>query len=177
MRVKVLFALLALGAATPAFAVDKDKDGFYETGEGIRYKKVAFINVKVYDITSYAKELPASKSKEAMISLDADKKLAWKMLRTVDAEKIRNALREAFEKNGFGDKARIEAFMAPFKSELKEGSFVTISYDAAQKRTTVYVQDGKATVDGADFMKATWSLWFGNIDQPGLSQKLIDNLK
>src|SRR5581483_3923813 len=109
MRSKILFALLALGVATPAFAVDKDKDGFYETGEGIRYKKVAFINVKVYDITSYAKALPASTSKDAMISLDADKKLAWRMLRTVDAEKIRNALREAFEKNGFTDKNKIEA--------------------------------------------------------------------
>jgi hypothetical protein len=177
MTTKIFFALLALGIATPAFAVDKNKEGFYETGEGIRFKKVAFINVKVYDITSYAKELPASTDKAAMISLDADKKLAWRMLRSVDSEKIRNALREGFAKNGYTDKAKIDQFIAPFQNELKDGSYVTIAYDAASKKTTVFVSGGKAVVEGADFMKATWSLWFGNIDQPDLSQKLIDNLK
>jgi hypothetical protein len=170
-------AVITLGLAAPVLAADKDKDGFYETGEGIRYKKVAFINVKVYDITSYAKSLPQSKSKDAMISLDADKKLAWKMLRTVDAEKIRHALREAYARNGFTDQARIEKLITPIQNELKEGSFVTISYDAANKRTTLYAEGRSASVEGADFMKATWSLWFGNIDQPSLSEKLIDNLK
>ena len=177
MRTKILFALLALGMVTPAFAADKDKEGYYATGEGIRYKKVAFINVKVYDITSYAKELPANADKAAMISLDADKKLAWKMLRSVDAEKIKKALREGYAKNGYTDEKKIEQFTAAFKDELKDGSYVTIAYDAATKSTTVYVSGGKAVVQGADFMKATWSLWFGNIDQPDLSQKLIDNLK
>jgi hypothetical protein len=175
MRATILATLLL--TTTASFAADRDKDGFYETGEGIRYKKVAFINVKVYDITSYAKELPGSKSKDAMISLDADKKLAWRMLRTVDAEKIRNALREAYSKNGFGDKGKIESLLAPIQNELKEGEWVTIRYDAGAHKTTLSTQGRTATVDGADFMKATWSIWFGNIDQPSLSDKLIDNLK
>jgi hypothetical protein len=173
----VLSALLAVSLASSAFAQSKDKDGFIATGEGIRYKKVAFINVKVYDITSYAKEVPAGKSKEGMISLDADKKLAWKMLRSVEAEKIAKALREAYAKNGYGDKAKIEQLLTAFTGDLKDGSTVTISYDAGQKRTTVVAPNGHAAVEGVDFMKATWSIWFGNIDQPKLSEELVQNLK
>jgi hypothetical protein len=178
MRSKWLAAVL-FAAAIPsvALAADKDKEGFFPTGEGIRYKKVAFINVKVYDITSYARELPASKSKEAMIQLDSDKKLSWKMLRSVDAEKIRNALREAYAKNGYTDKNKIESLLRPITRELKEGDTVIIRYDASTKKTTLAAEGASATVEGPEFMKATWSIWFGNIDQPTLSDKLIDNLK
>ena len=173
----VLSALLALSLASTAFAQSKDKDGFIATGAGVRYKKVAFINVKVYDITSYAKELPSGKSKESMITLDVDKKLAWKMLRTVDAEKISKALREAYAKNSYTDKGKIDQLLAAFSGDLKEGAYVTISYDAAKKRTSVFAPNGQASVDGVDFMKATWSIWFGNIDQPKLSDELLQNLK
>jgi hypothetical protein len=99
--------LLAALLLTPwaGRALEPDKDGFFHTGEGIRIKKVAFIHVKVYDIVSLVKQLPPSKSKEAMISLDADKKLAWKLLRTVDSEKIRKSLRESYAKNGYGEQS------------------------------------------------------------------------
>jgi hypothetical protein len=175
-------AALALVAATtfaalPARAADRDKEGYFTTGEGIRFKKVAFINVKVYDITSYAKELPSDKSKGGMIALDVDKKLSWKMLRTVDAEKIKHALREGFAKNGYTDTAKIDQLLSAFSGDLKEGTVVTIVYDAGAKKTTLY-SDGKSTsVAGADFMKATWSLWFGNIDQPTLTDSLLKELK
>jgi hypothetical protein len=168
---------LSLAFSAPLFAQERDKDGYFATGEGVRVKKVAFFNVKVYDIKSFTKELPTAKSKEAMINLDADKKLAWKMLRSVDAEKIRNALREAYAKNNYADSGKIESLLKPIASELKEGSWVTISYDAAAKKTTLYAEGQKATVDGSEFMKATWSIWFGNIDQPALSESLLQNMK
>lgn len=174
----LLATIVALTLLAPnLFAAERDKDGYFNTGEGVRVKKVAFFNVKVYDIKSFSKELPASKSKEAMINLDADKKLAWKMLRSVDAEKIRNALREAYAKNHYADAGKIEALLAPIASELKEGTWVTIAYDAASKKTTLSTEGSKATVDGAEFMKATWSIWFGNIDQPSLSDSLLFNLQ
>jgi hypothetical protein len=168
-------SLCSLGSG--AFAQSKDQDGYIATGEGIRYKKVAFINVKVYDITSYVKETPSSKSKEGMISLDADKKLSWKMLRTVDADKIRNALREAYAKNGYADKGKIEQLLGPITGDLKDGQAVSIRYDAAKKVTTLSVDNRTASVEGAEFMKATWSIWFGNIDQPALSEQLVSKLK
>ena len=174
---RTLFALCAVALfALPVAALERDRDGYYHTGEGIRVKKVAFINVKVYAIDHYMRDLPPSKSKQAMIDANVDKRFSWKMLRTVESEKIRDALREAFAKNGYGDGAKIDSFLGSFGKELKEGDQVTINYDAAKKTTTVTSPSGSATVEGEDFMKATWSIWFGKIDQPNLGDSLLKHL-
>jgi hypothetical protein len=172
---RTLFALAAVVLfALPAAALERDRDGFFHTGEGVRVKKVAFINVKVYAIDHYMKDLPQAKSKQAVIDAAVDKRFSWKMLRTVDAEKIKNALREAFAKNGYSDSAKIDSFVGSFGKELKEGDQVTIKYDAARKATTVTSPSGSATVSGEEFMKATWSIWFGKIDQPNLGDSLLN---
>jgi hypothetical protein len=172
---RTLFALAAVVLfALPAAALERDRDGYFHTGEGVRVKKVAFINVKVYAIDHYMKDLPAQKSKQAVIDAAVDKRFSWKMLRTVDAEKIKNALREAFAKNGYSDGAKIDSFVGSFGKELKEGDQVTIKYDAAKKTTTISSPSGSATVSGEDFMKATWSIWFGKIDQPNLGDSLLN---
>jgi hypothetical protein len=95
----------------------------------------------------------------------------------VDAEKIRKALREGYAKNSYGDSAKIEQIVAPFTNEVKEGSSVVITYDAARRATTLETNGVRATVPGTDFMRATWSLWFGNIDQPTLTDSLMSKLK
>ncbi len=172
---RTLLAVLALGLfAMPASALERGADGYFKTGEGIRYKKIAFINIKVYSIDHYMKDLPPSKSKEAVINADVDKKFSWKMLRTVDADKIKNALREAYAKNGYNDAGKINQFVASITKELKSGDNVTIKYDAARKTTTISSPAGSATVGGEDFMKATWKIWFGNIDQKNLGDELLD---
>ena len=148
------------------------------TGTAIRVKSVAFIDVNVYEISHSMKELPATKSKQAVIDMETGKKFYWTMKRDVDHEKIQNALKEAFAMNGYGDAGKIGAFMGAFKSELKEKSHVTIVYDADKKATTVTVDGGgSATIEGSDFMKAVWSIWFGKIDQPKLGDQLISKLK
>jgi hypothetical protein len=54
---------------------------------------------------------------------------------------------------------------------------VTITYNSATKQTTFWEQGGGTqVVDGLDFMKATWSIWFGKIDQPSLGDALISKL-
>ena len=169
--------LLALGAVAlmtlPAGALERGRDGYFHTGEGVRVKKIAFINIKVYAIDHYMKDLPAAKSKQAVIDADVDKRFSWKMLRTVDADKIKNALREAFAKNGYGDAGKIDQFVGSIARELKEGDSVTISYDAGKKATTISSPAGSATIGGEAFMKATWSIWFGKIDQPALGDSLL----
>jgi chalcone isomerase-like protein len=173
MRTLLAVAALAL-FALPANALERDRDGYFHTGEGIRYKKVAFINVKVYAIDHYMKDLPQQKSKQAVIDAEVDKRFSWKMLRTVDAEKIRNALREAYAKNGYSDNAKIAPFVdALSNKELKEGDQVTIKYDATKKVTTITSPAGTASIAGEDFMKATWSIWFGKIDQKDLGDELL----
>jgi YD repeat-containing protein len=163
--------------ASSASALERNKDGWYHTGAGVRVKEIAFIDVDVYEIHHYTKELPAKRSKQAMIELDVDKKLEWKMLRDVEAEKMRTALESGYEMNGFKEKAKIAKFTGAFQREMKEGSKVTIAYDALGKTTTITVQGGgTASVEGADFMRATWSVWFGKIDQSSLGDAMIKAL-
>ena len=71
-------------------------DDWKLTGSGIRVKTVAFIDVNVYSISHYMKELPPTKSKQAVIDMETGKKFVWTMKRDVDKEKIQNALKDAF---------------------------------------------------------------------------------
>lgn len=172
-----VFVLLAMAWSGSAAALEPGKDGWYHTGQGIRQKSIAFVDVDVYEIHHYTKVLPPAHTRAAMIELDADKKLEWKMLRDVDAEKLRDALDHGYEMNGFTDKKRIAKFTATFQKEMLEGQKVSIVYDATKKSTSIVVQGGaSATVEGVDFMKATWSVWFGKIDQSGLGDQLIKSL-
>ncbi len=174
-KAPLLFAAFAamLLATMSAWA-----DGDWKlTGSGIRVKTIAIIDVNVYAISHYMKELPATKSKQAVIDADVAKKFVWTMKRDVDNEKISNALKEAFAMNGYTDAGKISAFIGAFKSELKEKAAVTIVYDAEKKETTVKTDSGSATVAGVDFMKAVWSIWFAKIDQPKLGDALISQMK
>ena len=80
--------------------------------------------------------------------------------------------------NGFNDAGRTGQFVGAFnKEEVKENSAVVISYNAAAKTVTIWVQDGgTATIAGQDFMKAVWSIWLGKIDQPSMGDQLISKL-
>ena len=141
----LLFPLLAFAffamASVPsdAWALQPGSDGWYVTGDGVRTKKIAFVNVKVYSISHAAKKLPDTKSKPAMIDLDSDKKFTLRMLRDIDVEKIQSALRDSYGQNGFGDAGRMNAFLAAFTHDLKEGTTVSIGYDSAAKSTTIRV--------------------------------------
>ena len=173
-RLPILIAVLtALFIA--AFPVHAEE--WIHTGTGVRVKTVAFIDIDVYQISHFMKQAPAAKSKQAVINADVAKQFDWKMLRDVDKEKIHDALKGAFAQNGYTDAAKIKSFLGAFSGELKEGAKVTITYNPEKKSTSVSVGGGgSATVEGADFMKAVWSIWFGKIDQPKLGDQLISKL-
>lgn len=174
MRFKAFLATSLISLS--ALALTPDKDGWMHTGDGVRTKSVAFITVKVYAIGHDIK-CNVAKSKQAVIDADCDKRFTWKMQRDVDKEKIHNALREAYKMNGFSDDGRINQAIGAFTVELKENAYVTITYDAAKKTTTFWQQNGgTSTIAGADFMKATWSVWFGKIDQSSLGEALLSKL-
>jgi hypothetical protein len=171
-----LAALAALLLSVTLSPQSARADDWTLTGSGVRVKRVAIIDVNVYAISHYMKQLPTAKSKQAVIDMDTGKKFVWTMKRDVDQEKIQNALKDAFAMNGYGDAGKIGAFVAAFGGELKEKSVVSIVYDADKKETSVSTGSGSATVGGVDFMKAVWSLWFGKIDQPSLGDQLIGKL-
>jgi hypothetical protein len=173
--VGLLVACMTL-VASGAWALDRGADGWFHTGEGVRVKKVVF-NFDVYSIAHDMKDLPDSKSKQAVIDMDTDKRFTWRMLRDVEHEKIQTALTEAFAMNGYGDQSKIGPFVGAFSGDLKKGQAVTILYSSAAKTVSVNVRGGgSATLSGADFMKGVWSIWFGKIDQPSLGDALIKNM-
>ena len=168
--VVAVFASVAPGASAQGAMI--------HTGNAVRTKSIGPFTAKVYSIRHDMKDRPAAKSKQAVIDANVDKKFTWRMLRDVDSSKIQKALREAFQMNGFNDAGKINPFVAAFnKEEVKEDSAVVISYNAGNKSTTIWVQNGgTATVAGEDFMKAVWRIWFGKIDQPSMGDQLIAKL-
>lgn len=170
-------ALATAAVASPTHAMERDSEGYFRTGWGIRQKKVALLKVDVYSIAHYVREVPTQKSKAAMIALPSDKKLAWKMLRDVDHDKIVEALRGGYAMNGYKDTAKIDKFVSAFSGDLKKGQVVAIRYVAASKTTSLTVAGGPtASVEGEDFMRGTWSIWFGNIDQSKLGDDMIKEI-
>lgn len=165
--------------AVVCFALPAMADDFKNTGSGVRTKTVAIITAKVYAIRHDMKEPLPPRSKQAVIDAEVDKRFSLQFMRDVDSEKIQKAFRESFALNGYGDAGKINQFVGAFsQKEVKEKTGVSISYNAANKSVTIWVQGGgSATIGGADFMKAVWSIWFGKIDQPSLGDALISNLK
>ena len=173
-----LFALLASLALFVRRAPVAFADAMIYTGNAVRTKSVGPFTAKVYSIRHDMKEKPANKSKQAVIDADVDKKFTWRMLRDVDCAKIKKALTEALQMNGWTDAARTAQLVGAFnKEELKENAAVVISYNATVKSVTIWVQNmGTATIAGQDFMKAVWSIWLGKIDQPSMGDQLISKL-
>ncbi len=170
--VKLLVSLLLTISSLSLFA-----DGLTSTGSGIRVKKIAFIDVKVYSISHSMKDLPATKSAAEIINAETDKKFTLKMLRNVDSAKIVTAINDAFQLNGYSNKANQDKFSSVLTGDLAEGDVITISYSAASKSVTCSYKGKSSTVAGADFMKAVWSIWFGKIDQPSLTASLMSAIK
>jgi hypothetical protein len=171
----VLLALALVTIAATAFGLEPDRHGWYETGSATRTKTV--FAVKVYKIHHHIKQLPAERSRAALIAADVDKKFTWDVKRDLPADKVQASLKESFEMNGYKDQAKIAEFLGAFKSELKEDSHVHIVYDASAKTTTVTTGSGRASVAGADFMKGVWSIWFGKIDPPSIGDQLMADWK
>jgi hypothetical protein len=173
----VLCALFALAASAFADAPAPDKDGYINTGSGTRTKTIAMFSANVYGIRHDMKAPLPARNKRAVIDADQDKRFSWRMLRDVEHDKIIKALREAFAMNGYNDGGRIDRFVGAFNKELKEGNGISISYNSANKTTSIWVQgQGAATIDSVEFMKAVWSIWFGKIDQPSLGDQLISRI-
>lgn len=174
-RILIALVLLCMTLASSAWALNPDANGWYHTGDAVRTKTI--FNVKVYQIGHDMKCLPSAKTKQAMIDTDCDKKFTWVMKRDVDKQKIIDALKEAYQMNAYNDAAKINQALGAFSADLKDGASVTITYNSANKTTTFWEQNGtSATVAGIDFMKGTWSIWFGKIDPPSMGDQLMANL-
>ena len=119
------------------------------------------------------KDVPETRSAQEFINAETDKRLILKMKRDVDSAKISAAFNDAYALNGYSNKANQDTFSSVLTGDLKENDTITISYNAATKTTTCNYGGKTSSVVGSDFMKATWSIWFGKIDQPALTSALV----
>lgn len=157
-----------------AAALEREASGYYLTGNAVRQKKLGPFRVDVYSISHFMRDLPPLRSKQAVIAMDTDKAFTWRLLRSLEAKQIRDALSDAYAMNGYTDTAKISLFLNAFTAPLPEGTTVQIRYATATKTTTLSVAGGgTASVPGVDFMHGTWSIWFGKIDQSDLGDQLI----
>jgi Chalcone isomerase-like len=174
--------ILVLGASiwlapVVASAVAREANGYYLTGTGVRQKEVALFSVDVYVISHYMRDLPPTKTKGAVIAADVDKMFALRMLRELSAAQIQSALRDSFAANGYDNRAKINAFVTAVGKPLPKGATITIRYDAATQTTTASAKGNQPiSIPGVDFMRATWSIWLGRIDQDGLGEALIERI-
>jgi hypothetical protein len=179
-RRTLVVSLLALGvvaAAPQALAAPPGPDGFVRTGEGVQTASHWPFTVDVFVIAHEIKTVPDVKTRQAMIELDVDKRFSLRMLRDLDAAKLRSGLRDGYRRNGYSDGERMDRLFAGVPDGLPKGKRMSIGYDAAAKETRLVV-DGAATatVDGVAFMKATWSIWFGKSKPATLGDELVKEL-
>lgn len=167
---KITCAIVALLVASGVLFA---QEAYVKTGEGVRVKKIAFVGVNVYYIVHQMKGKLPPKNAAAIINADQDKVFSMSLMRDIDSQKIVNAIQEAYALNGYGNPAHGLQLFSVVTGDLKNGDNITIAYNAATKTTSCYFKGKGAAVGGVEFMKATWSIWFGKIDQPGLTQALM----
>jgi hypothetical protein len=174
----LLAATVALSLASRfAVAAQPGPDGYYRTGSGVQTANHWPITLEVFAIWHECRQLPPTKTRQAVIDLDADKRFTLRMLRDVDADKLRGGLQEGYRRNGYADEARIARFLSALTGTLPNGKALWITYDPSAKQTRLVVDGGgAATVDGVDFMKATWSIWLGKSKPSDLGDALIREL-
>lgn len=174
-----LLACLTVAASTPAF--ERPRSGWYLTGSAAKAVSPGGAGVKPakdYTITHEMRGLPAAKTKRGVIDADVDKRFTWHVHRDIPCAALKTALRVGFSRNAYATAAKITPFVDVCAGPtLKARSTVVISYAAATKTTTVWMQGlGTATLGGVDFMKAVWSVWLGNVDQAQLGEALVARL-
>jgi hypothetical protein len=169
-------AVVAL-AARSARATPTSPDGFHRTGSAVQTANHWPFTMDVFAIWHECRDVPATRSRQALVELDADKRFTLRMLRDVDADRLRAGLRDGYHRNGYTDDGRIDRFLSALTGTLPSGKVVWIVYDAPRKTTRLVVDGGAtATMDGVAFMEATWSIWLGRSKPSELGDALVRDL-
>lgn len=150
-------------------------------GSGLRIKKIVFLKIKVYVASIFVSNLPSVKrtESEALNSIAAQPASAIKLQFTydVDQKKIREALEESLQANGF-DPAdpQINRLMELIQAggDFKKGSTLMLGFTKdTDGYETIYIQDasGKVSVlpNGKGLIKKVYSMWLGEPPDDGLA--------
>lgn len=167
-----------MALSSSSWALEPGRGGYLRTGESVRVLRGREGEVRLYAVAHEMKHTPRERTGQAVVDAEVDKRVTLRMLEDASVEALTGSLRDAYLRNGYTELVNIRAFLGAFQGrDLRSGSYVTVVYDAAAKTTTVTVQGGgTCAVEGVGFMRATWNVWFGKTDQPGLAEALLARL-
>jgi hypothetical protein len=129
-------------------------------GVGVRTKIV----ISVYLGALYLATTPADAG--AAIAADEPKRIVMHFVHSkVGAEAIREAWRDGFAGNSAATlpqlRERLERFSGWFDADLLKGEQVVLTYLPGQGTEVMLKGSVRGTIEGADFMRALWSVWLG----------------
>ncbi|MBI4703386.1 MAG: chalcone isomerase family protein [Deltaproteobacteria bacterium] len=173
MRQLGAIALLAflLLAALPAAAAERAGVSFPDTEKvgsrvlvvnGLGVREVTFLGIDVYVAALY---LPAKTTEPSRIlDADAEKKIVMHFVRDVPREKIVEAFSQGFANNAGRDlpklKTRIDKLIGWFTPATKSQR-AAFSYEPGKGLSVVLAGSQKGVIEGADFARAFFAIWFG----------------
>jgi Chalcone isomerase-like len=139
-------------------------------GVGLRIRKVAFINAKVYAIGLYASDaaiagpLAAYKGRTAapefyrdLVWGDFEKQVTLKFTRDVDQGRIQEAMRETL---AGADKARVDQFVSYFP-EVKTGQECVLRWAPGGVLETTMAGQPRPPIADKTFAAAVFAIWLG----------------
>lgn len=182
---KILAALsafaLVVTTATPAYArqcegirmpdtIQVEGTQLVLNGMGIREATVLQVNVYVAGL------YVVTRSRNATEILDSDttKRIVLDFVHDVSRDEVIDAFTQGFERNARGTpRAKINQLLAG-ATNMREGGNMTFTYVPGRGTTLVVNGVTKATVEGADFGRAVFSLFIGpRPPNPGLRTGLL----
>jgi hypothetical protein len=155
--------------ALPTESPRPNADGWFRTGEAEPHRGILRLE---HD----ARVLPAVRSMQYLLELDADKRMTLHALRGLPGDRVRKTLVARYAKRGFADASRVEQFLSPLQGPIAKGASVSFAYEAATKTTRLTVGAASTTEHGVDFMQATWALWFAPSAPADTAEDLMRHL-
>ena len=162
--------------------VGPDDAAYTLKGTGVALREKTFMKVDVYVIASYisAKADIQDNKAQQVKDLDVNKRLVMDLTRGFSAEKLKKAFSEVIEKN-YEDmsmfKADMDTFLAYFTKDAEEGDNLVFDYQPLIGLTTTVNGEVKGVINNFEFVKALWTVWFG--DKPaskGMREDLVTYL-
>lgn len=169
------------------FSFEQDKGSLELIGKGLRKKKIAFVGIKVYELSVYAAD-PAAFKRDgtALDSLEGQTAVAFrlKFLRDVDAARISESFKESLTANKVDLNApAVKEALEKIKAggDLKEGQVMNLLGLKTANGDVLLYDSGHGAVaaikGGAGFLKQFYSIWFGVMAESAMEDLKKELLK
>jgi len=145
---------------------------------GVALREKTFLKVDVYTIVSYVKKGASLGEDKAagLLNLEEPKMLQMDLTRGFSNSKLKNAFSDVIEDN-YEDlsafQSDMDTFLAYFTADAEEGDKLVFAYCPAEGLTTSLNGTELGVITNAEFMKALWTVWFG--EEPA-NDDMRDNL-